>query len=355
MHKTESCYKTFWIDKQTKRIHDEFNESLNLREISAPSGSLKELQSRLCGLILSKLPKHPANFAYMSGRNIRNAAEAQVDGDVLIRIDLKDFFGKHYEPYVRSKLHELTGYSKELCWFITKLCSNKGALPQGAVTSPLLSIVLNMDMDNRIAEVAARHNMVYTRYADDLCFSGVDRDDRYIFDFIDEIVFAVHPFSINWNKVDIMRNRYKSFVCGVTVRNATEEQKTELQALGERLGMKVKCTSSKVSITKTKLVAGDELTSLKSSVAEVVGSVDNIVDKRFYMQSIKRMLGMHLTNGIKYPRAKYNQMRLEAMLVAKGADINMSKFRGKLAFMRMVEPARAEKIDAILNKFRRVN
>ena len=89
--------------------------------------------------------------------------------------------------------------------------------------------------------------------------------------------------------------------------------------------------------------------------AELVSSPDaDIRPKRFYMQSIKRMLGMHLTDGINYPRDKYKKMRVEAMLVAKGAtNVDVPRFRGRLAFMRMVDPDKAAKIDAIIIKHRR--
>ena len=74
--------------------------------------------------------------------------------------------------------------------------------------------------------------------------------------------------------------------------------------------------------------------------------------KRWYIQSIQRMLGLNLTNGVRYPRDKYKRMRLEAMLVAKGADnINPHKFQGRLSFMRMVDPEKASKIEEVLTKW----
>lgn len=347
---TKDCYSTFWIDKDTKRVVREFQEDLNLREISAPIGALKELQGRLAS-VLSKLPKHDANYAYMEGRSIKGAADAQVDNDVLIRIDMKDFFGSHFEPYVRKKLVEITGWPKEICWFITKLCSLKGTLPQGAVTSPLLSIVLNKDMDERIAVVAAEHNMVYTRYADDLCFSCSERDDVYIKNFIDEIANVTYPFRINWKKVDIMRNKAKSFACGVTVRKLVPEDATKVAELfnDAASGWKVKRTDTKVIIHRSSPVSSDvqeALTSMITNVATSSPEID-VRAKRFYMQSIKRMLGVHLTDGVKYPRDKYKKMRVEALLVSKGSHPNTTKFKGRLAFMRMVDPAKAEKIEAI--------
>lgn len=351
VHKPEDNYSTFWIDKDTKRIVPEFNEALNLREISAPTAALKELQGRLAALIFSKLPKRDCNFAYMSGKNIREAAETQVDGDILIRIDLKNFFGSHLEPYVRAKLHEITGYSKELCWFITKLCSLKGCLPQGSVASPMLSIILNTDMDDRITAIANAHNLVYARYADDLCFSGSERSDVEANSFVEEIADIIHPFQVNWDKVDIMRNETRSYVCGIEVRGNVAEVAEPVLSIINAYNLDYKQVTGKLVITTKR---GPIMSDVYSLIADEYKDY-TVKPKSFYMQSIKRMLGMHLTDGVHYPRAKYNDMRMKAMLVAKGApNIDARKFKGQLAFMRMVDAPKAEKIDQVLTKHRHV-
>ena len=62
------------------------------------------------------------------------------------------------------------------------------------------------------------------------------------------------------------------------------------------------------------------------------------------------MLGVNLTDGIKFPRAKYLELRKEAFLITKGEDINLAKFRGRLNFMRLIDPNKARKVEAILSK-----
>jgi hypothetical protein len=356
VHNQKQCYRMFYIDKDTKQIHNEFNPDLNLRTIAAPIAALKELQGRIAATYLNKLPKHEANYAYMRGKNIKMAAENHKDSDVLIKIDLKDFFPSHKDAYIRNKLHHVTGYEKQLCWFISKICTLDGALPQGAATSPVLSIVLNYEMDARLAELATAAGLVYTRYADDLCFSGVDRDNKQCWDFVRAIAKAVFPFRVNWDKVAVMRNKAYSYVCGVTITDPPAKTVEAMIKIGECDGYVLKRKDNKVEYTKLgrEPMSDAELAKLKDTLAHTAPDTPlNIEPKRWYVQSIKRMLGLHLTNGVRFPRAKYNQLRMEAMLVAKGAaNVNAQRFKGRLAYLRMVDPAKAQKIDQVMLKHR---
>lgn len=353
VHNTPSCYLRFWLDKDTKKIVPEFNEALRLREINAPTRALKELQGRLAMNIFNKLPKHEANFAYMKGKNIKMAAEALAGNGVLIRIDLKEFFPSHRSWYIRDKLHELTGYSKEICWFISKLCTLSKQLPQGAVTSPVLSIVLNYEIDCALEKLAAEYGLVYARYADDLCFAGDDRNNERCWDFIHKVKQVVRPFKINWDKVDVMRNRAYRYVHAIEVSN----DHYDVTAGWAKETFSNYIVAEKAGGTRISKLGHEELYPAEiQTIIEQLPFETNVKLDPWYVQSIQRMLGLHLTAGVKYPRQKYNRMRVEAMRVGKGdPDVNPHKFRGKLAFMRMVDPDKAAKIDAIVAKYKEAN
>jgi hypothetical protein len=63
------------------------------------------------------------------------------------------------------------------------------------------------------------------------------------------------------------------------------------------------------------------------------------------------MLGMNITPTIHYPRGKYNDLRLQALLVTKCApNINLQRFRGRLSFLRSIDPKKAASIDKILER-----
>ena len=71
----------------------------------------------------------------------------------------------------------------------------------------------------------------------------------------------------------------------------------------------------------------------------------------YYVQDIRHMLGLNLSDEVKIPRFKYDRLRREAMLAGLGY-VNEAKFKGRLAYLRSIEPTRAEKITAIYNKYK---
>src|SRR5205814_1273721 len=64
------------------------------------------------------------------------------------------------------------GWNAEAAALLTKLCTYRGSLPQGAPTSPRLSNLVNLRFDARLAAIANGRGLSYSRYADDITFSG---------------------------------------------------------------------------------------------------------------------------------------------------------------------------------------
>ena len=80
------------------------------------------------------------------------------------------FFPATSTDRVREYFHRI-GWDKQAAEVLTRLCTHRGGLPQGAPTSPRLSNLVNHGMDARLAGLATRLGCQYTRYADDLTFS----------------------------------------------------------------------------------------------------------------------------------------------------------------------------------------
>lgn len=339
----QACYSKFWIDKDTRQVVKEFSPDLRLREINAPNKPLKALQRRITELLMG-LPKHPANFAYMKGKNIKMCAEEHLGCDVIIKMDLKDFFQSHHTARIKRKLLELTKWPSSVCGAISRICTLNGHMPQGAVSSPLLSIVLNYDMDVRIAAIASEAGFTYTRYADDVAFGATGKSNKECWDFIRRIKEEFHPYKVNWDKVDVMRNSAYRFVCGVKVGSAEFAEIAAKRFLKPIVRKRGGCWEvyTHESLDKNQY---------EKMVSELCAQGITCAPKYYYMQDIQKVLGMNLTDGIKYPRAKYNDMRLQALLVRKNAQgVNRQRFFGRLAFMRSIDPKRAAIIDKILRK-----
>jgi RNA-directed DNA polymerase len=63
---------------------------------------------------------------------------------------------------------------------LTDICSKDGSLPMGAPTSPALLNIVLYKTDEFLSKAAFNLNCSYTRYADDLTFSGDDKAIKLI-------------------------------------------------------------------------------------------------------------------------------------------------------------------------------
>jgi len=154
-------YESFKIPKKGGR---------GRREINAPNNTLKVLQRSIYHKLLKRLHIHQAATAYICGKSIFDNALPHVRQEVVINIDLKDFFGSIRSDRIYRYWH-LLGWDVETSIILKNICCYKGGLPQGSPTSPALSNLCNQLLDARLEGMAIKNKGKYTRYSDDLTFS----------------------------------------------------------------------------------------------------------------------------------------------------------------------------------------
>lgn len=154
-------YESFKIPKKSGR---------GRRDINAPDHSLKALQRSIYHKLLKRLHIHQAATAYIPGKSIFDNALPHVRQEVVINIDLKDFFGSVKSDKIYRYWH-LLGWDVETSIILKNICCYKGSLPQGSPTSPALSNLCNQLLDARLEGMARKNKGQYTRYSDDLTFS----------------------------------------------------------------------------------------------------------------------------------------------------------------------------------------
>lgn len=140
------------------------------RQIWAPSPALKELQKRLLRRYLQHLLIHQAATGFRRGVSIVTNAQRHAGSAIILTADLTDFFPSTSAQRVRQCFIS-HGWHGQALNILMRLCVYRGGLPQGAPTSPCLSNLVNIELDNALATLAWRCGAVYTRYGDDLTFS----------------------------------------------------------------------------------------------------------------------------------------------------------------------------------------
>jgi RNA-directed DNA polymerase len=232
------------------------------RVIEAPKARLKEIQRWVLREILDQIPPHEAAHGFTRGRSAVTHAQLHTGQAVVLRLDLKDFFasvpaGRVYGifrtlGYSPSVCHVLTGLTTntvpESVWQVIASATPQSAvqarfwlgrqlatphLPQGAPTSPALANLAAFRLDRRLVGLAVASGLRYSRYADDLTFSGPARLQRRRnqFESIATRIVRAEGFPVNEAKSTTQSAGGRQTVCGVVVNVRPNIRRTEYDRL----------------------------------------------------------------------------------------------------------------------------
>lgn len=144
------------------------------RRLTVPDEALKRVQRAILRNLLVHMPVSPYATAYRYGGGaVRNAA-GHVGRPQVLRLDIRHFFDSVRYSAVKDAAFPPEIFSEPLRVLLAMLCYYRDALPQGAPTSPAIANLLLRDFDLRLGRLCRRRNITYTRYCDDLAFSGED-------------------------------------------------------------------------------------------------------------------------------------------------------------------------------------
>jgi RNA-directed DNA polymerase len=224
------------------------------RLIMAPKRRLKALQRELLRQLVEQLPVSEHAHGFRRKRSIRTGAEPHVGRPVVLRMDLKDFFPSVTFGRVRGLLVAL-GYSYPVATVLAVLMTEAPRQPveidgqilftpvgprhcvQGAPTSPGLCNAIALRLDRRLAGLARSFKWSYTRYADDLAFSGDDPAQCQALRAIAMRICREEGFQVNHDKTRIARQGQRQAVTGVTVNQTlglSRKERRRLRAMIHR-------------------------------------------------------------------------------------------------------------------------
>ena len=209
------------------------------RTISAPGEPLKAMQRRILHRLLRRLSAHESATGFERGHSIVSNALPHVGKDVVIKLDLKDFFTSTPAARVDAYFRKI-GWNADAAALLTRICTYDGALPQGAPTSPRLSNLVNHLLDARIAAFAKSRDVSYSRYADDMTFSAA-ATSRRINDLITAVKIIVQDQGYTLHtakKLRIARRADRQIVTGLVVNekvNLPRRTRRRLRAVEHHL------------------------------------------------------------------------------------------------------------------------
>ena len=174
----------------------------------------KKTQRWILDNILAKLSSSRNVTSYKKGKNIINNSSCHYAQKIVLHLDIKDFFPSINAGMVNA-VFSGAGYNQQVSALLTKLCILDSRLPQGAPSSPTLSNLVLKQADYQIVKFIRKHNICYTRYADDLNFSG-DFKPGVVIKFVEQVL-GESGFQLNQQKTRIMRPDNRQIVTGIVV------------------------------------------------------------------------------------------------------------------------------------------
>ena len=193
------------------------------------------LQRRLLDRLLYELQPTVWAHGFTKGKSIVSNAAQHRGRQWVVSLDIKDFFPSVRGRQVLEVLRELLPEEQE-CQLVADLVTRRDRLPQGAPTSPHLANLAVRSMDHRLNEMARSFDWHYTRYADDMSFSG-DEGPRTILSEARKIVLAA-GFHLSERKTTMRGQHQRQSVTGLVVNEKLalpREKRRRLRAMLHRL------------------------------------------------------------------------------------------------------------------------
>ncbi len=185
------------------------------RTIYAPSPLLKKIQRNILTNILNTQEISTYAKAYHKGITLKDNALPHVNKLMILKLDIIDFFENisFYDVY-KSCFNE-PNFPKPIGQLLTYLCTYESRLPQGAPTSSYISNLVLKDFDEVLGKWCEENHISYTRYSDDMTFSG-DFNPSIIIKRVRKMLYR-YNLKINNKKIKVIYNYNQQNVTGIVV------------------------------------------------------------------------------------------------------------------------------------------
>lgn len=208
---TEIFYHSFNMPKKTG----------GYRKIDVPSLNLKMIQRWILDNIIEKIDISENAYGFRKGKSIVDNAKNHISRKIVFNVDIKDFFPSISREDIFYIFYDL-GYTKEIAYIISKLCTYKGSLPHGAPSSPYLANIRCFKLDYSLNALSNRIKANYSRYADDITISS---DDIYAMKSNINVIRKIienNGFVLNKKKERIQYINQMQEVTGLMVNNGVK-------------------------------------------------------------------------------------------------------------------------------------
>ena len=186
-----------------------------VRTLSVPDKILKKVQRAIADKFLAYEPVSRYAKAYKIASGVRKNASPHVGKPKLLKLDVEKFFDNILYSTVKERVFSAEKYSEPIRVLLSMLCYHGDGLPQGAPTSPAITNIVMRDFDEKIGEWCGERGIAYTRYCDDMTFSG-DFDETQVIEMVSAELRGM-GLRLNKRKTAVIPKGKRQTVTGVVV------------------------------------------------------------------------------------------------------------------------------------------
>lgn len=194
------------------------------RSLDVPDHLLKTVQKRILTQLLEQLPVSPCACSYRKGISLLENVSPHTGKRCVLKLDIRDFFGSITYMSVYSFAFPSEFFPPAVRTLLTHLCCLHDTLPQGAPTSPYISNLVMAPFDRHMINWCKSRGITYTRYCDDLTFSG-DFNPKEVKSYTESFLLRL-GFELNQNKTRFFSSSHRQEVTGIVVNSRPHLQKT---------------------------------------------------------------------------------------------------------------------------------
>lgn len=201
----ENNYKIYKIKKKNNKY----------RTIYEPNKILKHIQRQILNNILNNKSISKYATAYHKGISLRDNAIPHINKDVVLKLDIKNFFESISFGDVYNVCFAIDSFPKSVGMLLTYLCTYSDHLTQGSPTSSYISNLVMKEFDEELGSWCEENDISYTRYSDDMTFSGNFNPSELII----KVKRMLHKLSLDLNddKTHVIYKSARQDVTGITV------------------------------------------------------------------------------------------------------------------------------------------
>ncbi len=231
----------------------------SFRTLSVPDEILKKVQRAIAVKLLAYEPISPYAKAYKIASDVRKNARPHVGKPTLLKLDIEKFFDNIRYSTVKERVFPPEKYSESLRVLLSMLCYCGDSLPQGAPTSPAITNIIMYEFDEKIGEWCGEHGIAYTRYCDDMTFSG-EFDAAQVIALVSAELKGM-GLRLNKRKTAVIPASKRQTVTGVVVNgklNVSAEYKRKIRQevfYCQRFGIEEHMKRSGILLTREQYVA----------------------------------------------------------------------------------------------------